>query len=127
MKRPLEKINIPEDFGKPGCGGVVLRAAAMSRQQDDWKVGPRRLPLQTVCQRPQTDAVDRLIGYDRQASALIEFLTEAEKIGTYFSRKARFLQDQRRDLTVAPVWCQNNCTLRMWTWSSHLSRSSRSG
>jgi hypothetical protein len=46
MKGPLDKIHIPKDFGKPGCGGVALRAAAMSRQQDHWKVGPGRLPLQ---------------------------------------------------------------------------------
>jgi hypothetical protein len=44
-----EKIHIPKDFGKLGCGGVALRPAAMSRQQDNWKVGPGRLPLQKHC------------------------------------------------------------------------------
>jgi hypothetical protein len=115
MKWPLDKNHIPKDFGKPGCGGVALRAAALSRQQDDWKIGPGRLPLQKHSERPQIGAVDRLVGYDRQASTFIEFLTEAGKIGTYFSWKARFHQDQRCDLTVAPIRRQNNCALRKWT------------
>lgn len=105
MKGPLEKRHVSKCLRKPGRCGIALGPAASLGQQDDRKIGPRRLPVQKVCQWSEVGISYRFVRDDTKVGPADYRVAKRWQIAADLAGNTCFLEDLCRHLCIASIRC----------------------
>ncbi|MGY2901497.1 hypothetical protein [Bradyrhizobium sp. URHC0002] len=93
MKRPFEESDIAERPPEPRRVRVALRTAALTRQQHDRKIRPRRLTVEPVHEVTQICGLDCFVGEHGKTGATLDLTHQRGEIAADF-RVVAGLSDQ---------------------------------